>query len=118
MGRIWTKGFWKDIVERVGSTFGAAVLGILASDGFKWSTLGDWKFWSPVLATTAVTVIKVLLAGVANPTTGGSLGTSVPAAAADVIVTPDGSKVAGPGSALEDGTPMQSEPVPGLGGGN
>lgn len=113
MGRIWTKGFWKDLTERVGSTAAESLLGTLISVGFDLDKLLSWEgVWKGVASTTLVALVKVLLAGMANPTTGGSLGTTVPAAAADTIVTPDGSKVAGPGSVHEDGTPMQSEPLP------
>jgi hypothetical protein len=115
MGRIWTKGFWKDAGERVFSTFLAVLLGLLLTDGFDWSSLQHWAFWAPVLTTTLVTLVKVLAAVVTNPTTGGSFGTSVPADGVLAIQDTKNSVVAGPGSPQEDGTPMQVTPLPGGG---
>jgi len=78
MKGIWTKAFWKDAIERTGSTLGAVFLGLLVTDGFEWSSLGHWAFWAPVLTTTAVTLVKTILAGLSNPATGASLGTTTP----------------------------------------
>lgn len=113
MGRIWTKGFWKDAVERVGSTFLETLLGsMIAAGGF--AAMGVWNFWESVLWITVIALGKTIVAGLANPTTGASFGTSVPADGVVALKTADEQVSAGPGSPLEDGTPVQVDRVPGV----
>jgi hypothetical protein len=84
--KIFTKAFWSDAIERVGSTFTEGlVAALIVVGGF--STLDDWAFWEPVLWLTVVALAKVLAAGFINPNTGGSLGTANPAGIVKALVT-------------------------------
>lgn len=112
---MWSKAFWKDVADRVLSTFVAVVVGVIVStDGFKASSLGDWKFWTPVLITTAVTVAKALGLGIVNPNTGASFGTTVPgglvAAQTDASGSHPGDTIAGAATDIPDGTPVELSP--------
>lgn len=78
MGKIWTAAFWKDAVERLGTTLVSVLIGAIATDDFGWSMMGDWKFWSPIVIAMGVNLLKVLAAGLSGPNTGASLGTTVP----------------------------------------
>jgi len=84
--KIWTKAFWKDAGERVSSTFVQVVGGaIIAAAGF--GSLDEWSFWEPLLWATVIATAKVLVAGVLNPNTGASLGTTNPADIVKALVT-------------------------------
>jgi hypothetical protein len=84
--KIWTKAFWKDAVERIGSTAFQVVGGaIIAAAGF--GVLDDWSFWKPVLWTLVLALAKVLAAGFINPNTGASFGTTNPAGIVKAIET-------------------------------
>lgn len=99
-----SKAFLKDAGERVLATFVAVFIGVIAADGFEWSTLGSAAFWAPVLITTAVTTAKALGLGIISPNTGASLGTAVPSGqvvAAVDVKTQD--VVAGEGSTVPNG---------------
>lgn len=109
---MWTKGFWKDAAERVLSTFVAVLVGLIAADGFEWSSLGEWSFWAPVLITTAITVAKALGLGALRPNTGASFGTTVPG---DLVAaqtdTAGDTLVAGRAlRGVKDGTPVDVAP--------
>jgi len=117
---MFSKALWKDIADRVLSTFVAVVIGVVLSmgDGFQVAMLGSWKFWAPVLITTAVTVAKTFGLSLKNPNTGASFGTAVPgdlvAAQTDAGGSHPGDTgpiVAGPAAAnITDGTPVQVIP--------
>lgn len=116
---MFSKAFLKDFADRVLSTFVAVFVGVVASgNGFEMSMLGDWKFWAPILITTAVTVAKALGLGIANPNTGASFGTTVPgdlvAAQTDTGGSHPGDTgpiVAGPAAAnIPNGDPVQIVP--------
>lgn len=84
--KIFTKAFWEDAIERIGTTFGESLLGaMIAAGGF--SAMGGWSFWEVILWTTALALVKVVLAGLINPNTGGSLGTTHPAGIVKALVT-------------------------------
>lgn len=84
--KIWTKAFWKDAVERLGSTFFETLLGaMIAASAF--SALSHWSFWEPLLWTTVVAMVKVIAAGFISPNTGASLGTTHPVDITKAIVT-------------------------------
>lgn len=127
--RIFTSAFWKDAVERVGSTFFEALVAVLIVGGLSFQNLGDWVFWEPLLWITVVALVKVLAAGFISPNTGASLGTTVPGELVAAYTTQtkvvDGSysggrtvahpgdTVAGPAAAVTDGRPVdvtKSEP--------
>lgn len=101
MGAIWTKAFWKDAIERLGTTLVAILIGAMTASDFGWTMLDDWKFWSPIAVSMGINLLKVLLAGFASPNTGASLGTTNPAGIVKAFVTQkdvvtEGDKV-GPG---------------------
>lgn len=129
--KIWTKAFWKDAVERIGSTAFQVVGGaLIAAAGF--GVLDDWSFWKPVLWTLVLALVKVLAAGFINPNTGASLGTTNPTDIVKAVVTqkdivldgdrmgpgmPDevvakaGDTVAGPAAIQDNNTPVEVVPA-------
>lgn len=129
---IWSKAFWKDAAERVIATFIAVLVGVFASDGFDVSSLSSWKFWAPILITTAITVVKALGFGAVSPNTGASAGTTIPGGLVQayttttkkqvdgyggVVLAHPGDTVAGPGAAesmadVVEGDPVYVKPVP------
>lgn len=96
--KIWTKAFWEDAVERVGSTFVQVLLGAMLATGINFASMGHWSFWEPLLWATAIALVKVLVAGFVSPNTGASFGTTNPAGIVKALVTQkdvvlDGDKV-------------------------
>lgn len=87
MGAIWTKAFWKDAIERLGTTLVSILIGAMTASDFGWTMLDDWRFWSPIAVSMGVNVLKVLLAGFASPNTGASFGTTNPADIVQALVT-------------------------------
>lgn len=86
--KFWTIAFWKDAGERVMSTALESLLGIMLATGFDLNNLLSWTgVWKGVTAVTAIALIKALLAGLANPNTGASLGTTHPADIVEALVT-------------------------------
>lgn len=79
MSGIWSAAFWRDAVERVGSTFVQVLLGAMIASGISFAQLGHWAFWSPLLWATAIALVKAVAAGILSPSTGASLGTTIPA---------------------------------------
>jgi len=78
--KFWTVAFWKDAFERVASTALESLLGTMLATGFDLDKLFSWTgVWKGVTLITAISLIKALLAGLANPNTGASLGTTRPA---------------------------------------
>lgn len=139
--KIWTKAFWKDAVERVGSTtvqvIGGAFLALAFSATRDFHVLGHWSFWEPLLWAIAIALVKVVMAGAINPNTGASLGTTNPADIVKAIETqknivldgdkmgpgmPDevvalaGTTVAGKAAVQDTNTPVEVLPAPPQGG--
>lgn len=110
MGGIWKAAFWKDAIERLGTTLVSILIGAVTADDFGWSMLGDWKFWSPIAVAMGVNVLKVLLAGFARPNTGASLGTAVPTDQTKAIV--DMTKATPPNTVIDTQTEQPVEVVP------
>lgn len=79
----WSKTFWVDLTERVGATFLGALLTVLTVTG---STPIDWNdaqvVWTILGVPTAVSLIKGLLANLADPESGASLAPHPPGPAA------------------------------------
>lgn len=73
-----SKAFWIDAGERVFATVVATVLGVITADGFNWVNLDFKQAALGVLSVAFFTLLKCLAAGLANPNTGASLGTTVP----------------------------------------
>lgn len=69
----WSKKFWVDLAERVGSTFLGALLTLIAMDnvleGPDWNT----TLWPILVLPTLVSLVKGLLANLAAPETGASM---------------------------------------------
>lgn len=76
----WSKAFWADLGERVLSTFLQALLGTAVLTG---TTPVDWSdgkaIWATLGVPTALSLVKGLLANMANPESGPSLLPSPPA---------------------------------------
>ena len=88
--KFWTKAFWKDAVERVGSTFLEALLAVMLLSGFDLEQLTSWDLvWKGVITITLISLVKALAAGLANPNTGASLGTTVPGDIVSAYTTQD-----------------------------
>lgn len=86
--KFWTIAFWKDAGERVISTALESLLGIMLATGFDLNNLLSWAgVWKGVTAVTAIALIKALLAGLANPNTGASLGTTHPVDIVEALIT-------------------------------
>lgn len=70
----WSKAFWVDLAERVGATFLGALLTVLTVTG---STPVDWTdgtvVWTILGVPTLVSLIKGLLANLADAESGASL---------------------------------------------
>lgn len=70
----WSRNFWIDLAERVGSTFLGALLGVLTLVG---ATPVDWTdakaVWAVLGVPTVVSLIKGLLANLGDPESGASL---------------------------------------------
>ena len=75
----WSKDFFLDLLERVGSTFLGALLAVVTLTS---TTPLDWSdgkaVWAVLGVPTLVSLIKGLLANMANPETGASLITDAP----------------------------------------
>lgn len=108
--KIFTSAFWKDAIERVGSTFLQALLGVVVGTGVASSQgadLGKWTTWSPITFTTLAALIKVMIAGLYNPSSGASFGTSVPSDNVVAVVNPKTETTeAGNAASLPTGTPV------------
>lgn len=113
MIKIFTKAFWLDAFERVGSTFLQALLGVVVGTGVATShgaDLASWVTWSPIVFTTLAALLKVMIAGMAGAGTGASFGTSVPALDVVAAVNPgSGVPEAGAASPVPTGTPVRVE---------
>lgn len=70
----WSKQFWVDLAERVGSTFVGALLAAITLTG---ATSVDWSngaaIWAVLGVPTVVSFLKGLLANLADPESGASL---------------------------------------------
>lgn len=67
----WSKTFWIDYAERVGSTLGYALIGLLTSTAI--ANPSPEVLWATLGLPVALSVIKGLLANVASPDSGASL---------------------------------------------
>lgn len=74
MTNKWSKEFWVDLAERVGSTFVGALLTALTVTG---ATPVDWSdgqiVWTILGLPTLVSLLKGLAANLADPESGASL---------------------------------------------
>ena len=69
----WSKKFWADLAERVGATAIGALLGVLTGTGTG-ALPNDPKVWWAVIGVpVATSLLKGLLANVADPESGASL---------------------------------------------
>lgn len=78
-GSKWSKAFWSDLGERVGATFGGALLAMITLTG---STPVDWTdgkaLWAVLGVPTATSLLKGLLANLRDGDTGASLLSAPP----------------------------------------
>ena len=69
----WTKAYWQDLAERVGATAIGALLGMLTGSATG-AIPNDPKAWWVVIGVpTATSLLKGLLANLADSDTGASL---------------------------------------------
>lgn len=70
----WSKDFWVDLAERVGSTFVGALLAAITLTG---TTSVDWSngaaIWAVLGVPTLASLLKGLAANLADPESGASL---------------------------------------------
>lgn len=83
----WSKKFWVDLAERVGSTFLGALLTLITMDNILEGPDWDTTLWPILVLPTLVSLVKGLLANLAAPETGASL---VPEAPPGPKVNPEG----------------------------
>lgn len=112
---IYTKDFWRDLSERVVSTFGQVAGGVLAAAlaaVAAGANFADYD-WSTglfiIVITTVLAFLKGLGASAANPDTGASFGTAIPkgqVAAAESPANAQGEYVAEEASPYPEGTPV------------
>lgn len=70
----WSRAFWSDLAERVGSTFLQALLGVLVATNTPALDWSDYRaVWVLLGIPTAASLIKGLLANMAQPESGASL---------------------------------------------
>lgn len=69
----WSRRFWSDLAERVGATFLGALLSLIVMDNVLEGPDWDTTLWPIVVLPTAVSLIKGLLANLANSESGASL---------------------------------------------
>ena len=76
----WSKTYWSDLAERVGSTFIQALIGCLVLTG---ATPVDWSdgkaVWAVLGVPTLLALLKGLLANMVNPDSGPSVLPAPPA---------------------------------------
>jgi hypothetical protein len=90
MSSKWSKGFWMDLGERVGSTFLGALLAYIVTDNvLERPDFG--QLWYILALPTLVSLIKGLLANMTSPKSGASLVSAPPGPVIEEL--PDG----GPG---------------------
>lgn len=83
----WSKKFFIDLAERVGSTFLGALLTLVAMDNILEGPDWDTTLWPILVLPTLVSLLKGLLANMAAPETGASL---VPDSPPGPKVNPEG----------------------------
>jgi hypothetical protein len=79
MASKWSKTFWSDLGERVGSTAIGALLAVLAGSTTGAIPNDPAVWWAVVGVPTVVSLLKGLLANMANGESGPSLLPSPPA---------------------------------------
>jgi hypothetical protein len=79
MPRKWSKTFWADLAERVGATAIGALLAVLTGSSTGALSNDPAVWWAVIGVPTAVSLLKGLLANMADPESGPSLLPSPPA---------------------------------------
>jgi len=69
----WSKKFWQDLAERVGATAIGALLGVLTGTGTGAIPNSPAVWWTIIGVPTATSLLKGLLANLADPESGPSL---------------------------------------------
>lgn len=69
----WTKKFWQDLAERVGATAVGGLLAVLTGSASGAIPNEPKVWWVVVGVPTVVSLLKGLLANMADPETGASL---------------------------------------------
>ena len=72
MASKWSKAYFEDLAERVGATAIGALLGVLTGTGTGVIPNDPAVWWALLGVPTATSLLKGLLANMANPETGAS----------------------------------------------
>lgn len=75
----WSRTFWADLAERVGATAIGALLAVLAGSQAGAIPNNPAAWWAVIGVPTVVSLLKGLLANLANPESGPSLLPAPPA---------------------------------------
>jgi len=75
----WSRTFWADLAERVGSTAIGALLAVIAGSSSGAISNDPAVWWAVVGVPTVVSLLKGLMANLANPESGPSLLPAPPA---------------------------------------
>ena len=79
MSKKWSSTFWADLAERVGSTAIYGLIAVLTGDATGAVSNEPKVWWAVVGLPTVLSLLKGLLANMANPESGPSLLPSPPA---------------------------------------
>lgn len=94
MAAKWSRTFWSDLAERVGTTAIGALLGVLAGSASGAIPNDPAVWWSVIGVPTLTSLLKGLAANMASPESGPSLLSAPPAPV--VEPTPEPVAVAAP----------------------
>lgn len=75
----WSRTFWADLAERVGATAIGALIAVLAGSSAGAIPNDPAVWWSVIGVPTVVSLLKGIMANLANPESGPSLLPSPPA---------------------------------------
>ena len=112
---IYTSDFWRDLGERVVSTFGQVGAGVLVAAVAAGQGLFDLD-WKAGVSVIGIAVLLAVFKGLAavnlNPDSGASLGTAVPKGhvAAVEAIENEGEYIAEEASPYPEGTPVDVIP--------
>lgn len=73
MSKKWSKTYWQDLAERVGATAIGALLAVLTGSSTGAIPNSPAVWWTVIGVPTATSLLKGLLANMADPETGASL---------------------------------------------